>query len=200
MTSARMIHPGPRATQRMQVARTRLVPVSGALRAGETVLAGVARVFADAGCRGGVAFLDGVTCDPMRYVLPALSTDGVHAAWYSDTFAPEGSCRIIRATASVGVKDGQPFLHCHGIWDTLDGRAMGHLLLDSVVAEDCEITGIGALDAWFDSRADAETAFTLFQAAGGGDGSALLVRVAPAAAVRRIAGLDGQHFAGVVQW
>ena len=69
----------------VQAARTRLVPVAGSLRAGETVMAGVARLFAEAGCPGGVVFLDGVTCDPMRYVLPALSRDASHAAWYSGT-------------------------------------------------------------------------------------------------------------------
>lgn len=176
---SRMIHKGPRAIVRVQDAPTRVVAISGRLRAGETVLGGIARVFADAGCRGGVAFLDGVTCDPMRYVLPALSSDGVHAAWYSDTYAPDGPCRIIRATASVGVKDGQPFLHCHGIWDTPDGTAMGHLLLDSVVSEDCQITGIGALDAWFESRHDPETLFTLFHAEGHSDGPAILARISP---------------------
>src|SRR5699024_9954177 len=77
---ARMIHPGPRAPERMQAARTRLVPIEGTLRAGETVMVGVARLFAGAGCPGGVVFLDGVTCDPMRYVLPALSPDAFHAA------------------------------------------------------------------------------------------------------------------------
>lgn len=177
---SRMIHPGPRADPRVQVARTRLVPLSGTLQASETVMAGIARIFGDAGCRGGVAFLSGLTCDPMRYVLPALSTDGLHAAWYSETFAPHGPCKIIRATASVGEKAGAPFLHCHGIWQTPQGTAMGHLLpLDSVVAEDCRIDGIGALDAWFESLHDAETEFTLFQIAGGGDGPGLMARIAP---------------------
>ena len=56
----RMVHPGPRAAVRVQAARTRLVPLQGDLRAGESVLDGVARLFAAAGCRGGVVFLDGV--------------------------------------------------------------------------------------------------------------------------------------------
>ena len=176
-----MIHPGPRAARRVQAARTRLVPVAGSLRAGETVMAGVARLFAEAGCPGGVVFLDGVTCDPMRYVLPALSRDTSHAAWYSDTFAPEGPVRIEAATASVGQRDGAAFLHCHGIWGTRESRAMGHLLpLDSLVAEDAGVSGIGARDAWFDSRPDAETNFTLFQISGGLPGAhGLLARVAP---------------------
>lgn len=180
-STARMVHPGPRAAERMQAARTRLVPVAGTLRAGETVMAGVARLFAEARCPGGVVFLDGVSCDPMRYVLPALSRDASHAAWYSDTCAPEGPVRIEAATASVGQREGAAFLHCHGIWGTGESRAMGHLLpFESVVAQDAPVTGIGARDAWFDSRPDAETNFTLFQISGGQPGArGLLARVAP---------------------
>ena len=146
-----------------------------------TVMAGVARLFAEAGCPGGVVFLDGVTCDPMRYVLPALSSDASHAAWYSDTFAPEWPVRIEAATASVGQRDGAAFLHCHGIWGTGESKTMGHLLpLDSLVAEDAGVSGIGARDAWFDSRPDAETNFTLFQISGGQSGAhGLLARIAP---------------------
>ena len=177
----RMVHPGPRADQRVQALRTGLVPVQRMLRAGETVMAGVARIFADAGCRGGMAFLDGITCDPLRYVLPALSDDPRHAAWYSETVAPVGLTRIIRATASVGMRDGAPFLHCHGLWQTGDAPiAMGHLLpFDSVLAEDARITAIGALDAWFDALPDAETNFTLFQPQGGGAGRGVLARILP---------------------
>lgn len=178
---ARMVHPGPRNELRVQAARTGLVAVQGELQAGETVMAGVARLFAAAGCRGGMVFLDGITCDPLRYVLPALSSDGVHAAWYSDTRAPVGPTRILRATASVGAREGQPFLHCHGLWQTGTAPvAMGHLLpLESLVAADCRVTGIGSREAWFDSLPDAETAFTLFQVAGGGAGSGLIARIAP---------------------
>ena len=115
-----MVHPGPRAAERLRAVRARLAPVSGVLRAGETVMAGVARVFAEAGCRGGMVFLDDVSCAPLRYVLPALSSDGVHAAWYSGTHALENAL-ILRATASVGTRDGAAFLHCHGLWQA--GRA-----------------------------------------------------------------------------
>lgn len=48
-----MIHPGPRAAERIQARRARLVPVSGALRAGQTVMQAVTALFADHGCKGG---------------------------------------------------------------------------------------------------------------------------------------------------
>lgn len=172
----RMIHPGPRAPERAVAVRADLRPISGTLPAGRVLMNAVGRLFADAGCRGGVVWLDGATCDPLRFVLPAPSTDGIHAAWYSDIHAPKGPVKIRHASATVGWKDGAPFLHCHGTWD----RAMGHLLpLDSVLAADARVTGLGAPDAWFEALPDAETAFTLFTPQGTGTGTGLLARIRP---------------------
>jgi predicted DNA-binding protein with PD1-like motif len=171
-----MIHPGPRAAARAVAVPASLRPVAGVLPAGRVLMNAVGRLFADAGCKGGVLWLDGVTCNPLRYVLPAPSTDGIHAAWYSDIHAPNGPVTIRHATATVGWKDGAPFLHCHGTW----GEAMGHLLpLDSVLAADARVTGIGAPDAWFEALPDAETAFTLLNPQGGGTGPGLLARILP---------------------
>lgn len=185
-----MIHPGPRADQRVQAVAATLRPVEGTGRAGQTVMQAVAAIFADAGCRGGMIRLDGAICDPLIYVLPAFSTDGLHAAWYSDRIALDRPSRIGHATAIVGQKDGQTFLHCHGIWE---GR-MGHLLpLDSVLAKDAVLRGLGSPDAWFESLADPETAFTLFQPQGGGSGG-LMARLRPGEDVATaIAALAARH-------
>lgn len=178
--NGRMIHPGPRAAERAQVRNARLLPIKGRLQAGQTVMQAVAALFAKHGCKGGVLSLDGVTCEPMRFVLPALSRDGLHAAWYSDTFAPDGRWTIRNSTASIGQKDGTTFLHCHGIWSSGDETWMGHILpLDSVLAEDVEVAGLGSAGTWFQALSDAETAFTLFTPEGGEDGPALFVRVLP---------------------
>ncbi|GLK65084.1 PCC domain-containing protein [Paracoccus kondratievae] len=176
----RMVHPGPRATSRAEVRRAVLRPVRGRLRAGQTVMQAVGDLFASCGCKGGVLSLAGLCCGPMRYVLPDLSTDGLHAAWYSETHAPPGRWTIHSATATVGWKEGAPFLHCHGIWS--DGRetAMGHLLpFDSVIAEDVTVEGLGAPGTWFEALPDPETAFTLFTPEGGEDGAALFARIRP---------------------
>jgi hypothetical protein len=73
---------------------------------------------------------------------------------------------------------------------------MGHLLpFDSVVAEDAEVAGLGAPDAWFEALPDAETNFTLFAAAGGGTGGGgLLVRLRPDEDVcRALVALASEH-------
>ena len=176
----RMVHPGPRAADRVEARRARLRRVAGILPKGATVMQAVGDLFAAHGCKGGVLALDGISCDPMRYVLPALSTDGLHAAWYSATHAPDGPWTIHEATAVVGCKDGAPFLHCHGTWSDGGGVRMGHLLpLDSVLAADAPVTGLGAAETWFQALPDAETAFTLFTPQGGDGGPALLARILP---------------------
>ncbi len=187
----RMIHPGPRATARVQAVRARLRRVSGRVRAGQGVMDAVAAIFEAAGCRGGMLRLDGAVCDPLHYVLPAFSRDGLHAAWYSDRIALEGPTLVGPATAIIGQKDGATFLHCHGIWQD----RMGHLLpLDSVLARDAVLHGIGSDDAWFEALPDAETAFTLFQPQGGGTGGGLLARLRPGEDVATaIASLCAEH-------
>ena len=181
-TAGRIVHPGPIAEVRCEAVRTALVSVGGELRAGETFMAGVARVFAEAGCRGGFLTIEGGACDPFRYVLPAFSPDKDHAAWYSEMFAPAAGGRFIAATAIVGERDGAPFLHCHGIWDT-GGEAlrMGHVLpFDSIVSEPIGVAGYGSRTATFRSIPDPETNFTLFSVTGeSGFGNGILLRIRP---------------------
>lgn len=198
----RLRHPGPRAADRRQAVAADLRPISGRLRAGGVLMDEVAAVFSAAGCRGGVLFLDGVVCDPFRYVLPALAVDEHHAAFYSATHAPEGRVRIGASTASVGWRDGAPFLHCHGRWLAEGREAMGHVLpFDCRLAADAEVTGLGAASAWFEGLHDPETNFTLFSAmdggggGGGGTGGGCLLRLRPeedvVAAVEAVAAARG---------
>jgi predicted DNA-binding protein with PD1-like motif len=156
-------HPGPLSPDRW-----RSIPATGrwerlTLRTGLTVNEAVARAFAEAGFAGGYARLGGLFLAPLRYVIPAAS-DGRHAAWYSETFAPEGIGRIEQAGAVVGIRDGASFLHCHGSWRHADGsRRMGHLLPhDSVLERDCIIDVLGIAGATFEAEEDPETAFKLF--------------------------------------
>jgi hypothetical protein len=96
--------------------------------------------------------------------MPAASPDAGHVAWYSDTFEPAGRVDIGRACAIVGIRDDKPFIHCHGFWDTAEGRRMGHLLGPlTTVAEPIEVQGIGVQGATFKGIPDPETNFTLFE-------------------------------------
>lgn len=134
------------------------------LKPGRSVNRAVAEAFAEAGFAGGYIRLEDVPVSPMNYVIPAASPDAAHAAWYSATRSPAGVTTIEEAGAIVGWRDGEPFLHCHGIWREADGaRRMGHLLpLDSEFAAEVEAEAWGVCGAIFDVRDDPETNFRLF--------------------------------------
>ena len=157
-------HPGPASVERTAEVAGTPVPLRFVLEPGDAVDTAIARGFAAAGCIGGFVTLRGGQCDPFRYVMPAASPDAHHVAWYSDTFAPEGSVTIERAGAIVGRRDGKPFVHCHGIWNSQEGMRMGHLLApDTMVTEPVEAIGIGLKTATFEGLPDPETNFTLFE-------------------------------------
>lgn len=157
-------HPGPIASERFAAMPCAAERLTLRLEAGSAINDAVAQALAVAGFSGGYIRLRNARVDPMRYVIPAASPDGTHAAWYSDTFAPAGMTVIEDAGLVAGRRDERPFFHCHGIWRTPDGvRRMGHLLpLDSRLAEPVEVTAWGIEGALFDVRDDAETNFRLF--------------------------------------
>jgi hypothetical protein len=143
-------HPGPVSPERTADVTGVPVPLRFVLEPGHSVDVAIATGFAASGCIGGFVTLRGGRCEPFRFVIPAASPDAHHAAWYSDTFAPAGPVEITRACAIVGQRDGKPFVHCHGIWETTEGTRMGHMLAPTtIVAEPIEVTGIGLTGATF---------------------------------------------------
>ena len=157
-------HPGPISPERTVDVAGVPVRLQFVLEPGHSIAAAIAKGFAASGCIGGFVTLRGGQCEPFRFVIPAASPDAEHVAWYSGTFAPAGPVEITRACAIVGQRNGDPFIHCHGIWKTTEGMRMGHMLAaDTMVAEPMEITGIGLSDATFKAMPDPETNFALFE-------------------------------------
>ncbi len=208
---ASLSHRGPKAAERVVWGRGDLRPVAGILRKGETLCSGVGRIFAETGCRGGVISLDGVRCDPLLYVGPAVSRDPAYAAYYSETFSGDSDAPIRASTATVGLREGQPFFHCHGRWQAKGAAIMGHLLPhDCIVAEDQAVSGLGSTSNAFAARYDPETNFTLLhpetegEAGPRGQGSGVFLRIAPdtdlsdaVAEVARAAGIANARIHGV---
>ncbi|MBM1170809.1 PCC domain-containing protein [Microvirga arabica] len=160
----RIDHPGPVAVERYVAVSGAAVPIRFVLEPGLAVDEAVAAGMREAGCIGGFVEFRGGRCEPFRYVMPAASSDPRYVAWYSETFEPDGLVDVTRACAIVGVREGKAFLHCHGIWDTIKGQRMGHMLAPlSRVAEPIDVTGIGFRDATFEAMPDPETNFTLFE-------------------------------------
>ena len=169
----RIDHPGPAAPERIAAVAGSAVPVRFTLEPGRPVDEAVAAGMKAAGCIGGFVEFRGGRCEPFRYVMPAASSDPRYVAWYSETFEPAELVNVRRACAIVGVRDGKTFLHCHGTWDTLEGRRMGHMLAPATtVAEPIEVTGIGLRDATFEAMPDQETSFILFEPVRGAEAGA----------------------------
>lgn len=166
-------HPGPPSAERIFSAPCQAERLTLTLEPGRSVNRAVAEAFDRAGFAGGYIRLRDAAASPMRYVIPAAAVDGRHAAWYSETFAPEGVTVIEDAGMVVGRRDGEPFLHCHGLWRTPDGaRRMGHLLpLEAEFAEPVEAEAWAVSGAAFHVRDDEETNFRLFRPVPQDDGT-----------------------------
>ena len=156
--------PGRPAPARIQWAEARGRAFSFTLQAGVPLLEAARRGFAAEGFAGGVLNITGGTLGPFAYVMPALSTTGENAAFYSDTFRPEGITRLRMGAMTLGSRDGAPFFHCHALWTEADGRAGGGHILpeETVVTEAFEVDAFGLDGAVFMAEPDAETNFKLF--------------------------------------
>lgn len=156
--------PGAPVTERIQWVEARGRAFSFTLPAGLPLLEAARRGLAAEGFAGGVLNFDHGALGPFGYVMPALSKTGENAAFYSDTYRPAGVTRTRLGSMTLGMRDGAPFYHCHGLWTEADGKASGgHMLPDeTVVAEPFEVQAFGVDGAMFTAEPDSETNFKLF--------------------------------------
>ncbi len=156
--------PGTPVAQRIQCVEVRGRAFSFTLDAGLPLLEAARRGFAAEGFASGTLNIRGGALGPFGYVMPALSKTGENAAFYSDTFRPQGITRLELATMTLGMRDGAPFFHCHGLWREADGReGGGHMLPgETFVAAPFEVEAFGIDGAMFTAEPDPETNFKLF--------------------------------------
>jgi predicted DNA-binding protein with PD1-like motif len=156
--------PGPEAPERIQWVEVRGRAFSFTLQAGLPLLEAARRGFAAEGFLGGTMNIRRGTLGPFGYVMPALSKTGENAAFYSETFRPAGLSELKLATLTLGMRDGAPFFHCHGLWREADGKISGGHMLpeETFVAEPFEVEAFGIDGAVFAAEVDPETNFKLF--------------------------------------
>ncbi|MDH2342274.1 DUF296 domain-containing protein [Bradyrhizobium sp. SSUT77] len=156
--------PGAPVAERIQWVEARGRAFSFTLQAGLPLLEAARRGFAAEGFAGGVLSFGRGALGPFAYVMPALSKTSENAAFYSETFRPSGVTRTKLGSMTLGMRDGAPFFHCHGLWTEADGRASGgHMLPDETdVAEPFEVEAFGLDGAMFTAEPDPETNFKLF--------------------------------------
>lgn len=160
----RIEQPGTGTPERIQWVECAGRAFSLTLPAGVPLLEAVLEGFAAAGFASGVVKLDGLKLSPFAYVMPALSKTPEHAAFYSETFRPQGGARIEVGAMTFGQRDGAPFFHAHALWVEGDGkRSGGHILPDeTTVAEMITLEAVGLAGAVFAAERDSETNFKLF--------------------------------------
>jgi predicted DNA-binding protein with PD1-like motif len=156
--------PGPAAAERFESFLGTGRTFSFDLQPGLSINAAIAGPLAAANLRAAALVIEGGAFAPFHYLMPALSTDGSHAAWYSDTFSPMGETLMERGNVTFGERDGAPFIHCHATWIEPDGRrCAGHILPhETIVSRPIRATVWGVETVRMVSEPDAETAFTIF--------------------------------------
>lgn len=156
--------PGPAHAEPIQWVQARGESFSFVVEAGEPLIEAVRRGFAARGYVSGVLNAEGGALAPFAYVMPALSETPDHAAFYSAVFRPAGLSRLSTAAMTFGQRDGEPFFHCHALWQEADGRRNGgHILPEgTTVAESFRVEALGLDGVGFVAEPDAETGFKLF--------------------------------------
>jgi hypothetical protein len=156
--------PGPPPPERAVAVPCRATPLRLEIPPGLLLRDAVADAVAARGFDGAVfRFLSG-GLGPFAYVMPALSPDGRTAAWYSETYRPEGVTALDTGALTLGVRDGAAFFHAHAIWREASGkRGAGHILPEvATAALPVLLEGVGLHGARFEAAPDPETGFILF--------------------------------------
>jgi predicted DNA-binding protein with PD1-like motif len=161
--------PGPPPAERIQWVEARGRAFSFTLEAGLPLLEAArrgfaAQGFAAQGFSSGTLNTKSGALGPFAYVMPALSKTSDYAAFYSETFRPQGITQLKLATMTIGMRDGAPFFHCHGLWREADGRVNGGHMLpeETIVAEPFAVEAFGIDGGMFTAEPDPETGFKLF--------------------------------------
>jgi predicted DNA-binding protein with PD1-like motif len=161
----RLVHPGPASPERIESRKGEATALAFVLEPGLTINEAITRPLLEAGMRGGLVEIEGGALGPFTYVVPAVSPDEDHVAFFSRPYVIDGLTRIERASISVGWRENAPFIHCHGLWIEPDGsRRGGHMMpFETVIAEPVQARAWGLKNATYLAEHDPETNFTLFR-------------------------------------
>lgn len=158
-----LAQPGPRLEPRIESVAGHAVPLALTLQPGLPLLEAVAGAVHAAGFDSATLELEGGGFGPFAYVLPAPAPDATHAAYYSASHRPAEGARLERACITFGRRAGQPWLHCHAVWEEAEGRRGGHVLPDeTILATPVAARAWGLAGIALVSEPDPETNFTIF--------------------------------------
>ena len=164
MAERHLRQPGPRGAQPFESFVGVGKRLDFILEPGLSLNEAIARPLGKARIKAALLVLEGGSFHPFQYLMPALATDGYHAAWYSEPYVPDGGAALEAGNVTFGERDGAPFIHCHAIWIEADGRRRaGHVLPhETIISAPIKATAWGVSGVRMVSEPDAETGFTLF--------------------------------------
>lgn len=171
MSERRLQQPGPVAEARFESFEGPGSRFEFMLEPGLSMNEAIARPLLAENIRAAAVTIEGGAFAPLHYLMPALSTDGIHAAWYSDRYSPSGAVRLENGNVTFGEREGAPFIHCHAIWtESGNHRRAGHILPhETIVGDPIRAIAWGVGNISMISEPDAETGFTLFHPVETGD-------------------------------
>lgn len=167
-------HPGAPDPVRIVSLAGNAASLEFTLQAGLNLRDAISAPLIAAGIQGATVRFENLRVSPHHFLMPALSHDGKHAAFYSAPHEVAGGVLIELACATYGRRDGAPFVHCHAIWRDADGKRQGgHMLMEqTIVAGPAAAHAWGLHNATMETRFDPETNFTLFHPAAVDPGAA----------------------------
>lgn len=158
-----LLHPGPALEPRVvsvpALSRgvvTRLVP-------GRTVLDHLAETLRAMGTDSGFAELYAGSLEPVNYCVPTAGDGVVRQVGFSAS-RRSAHGNLVSGSATVGLRDGRPFMHCHSFWtDPRHRRLGGHLWPETTAGPSAPYAAVyGIFGGAWTSADDPETNMPVF--------------------------------------
>jgi len=129
-----LTHPGPQTLPRVLAVETRAVVTRKVLAPGKRLIDELFLILTEQGLANGIAELSGGTFAHISYCVPEDGRGGKEVS-YSET-RHLGGARLILGAATLGSRDGKPFMHSHCVWQTREGKLRaGHLWPETLVGD-----------------------------------------------------------------
>lgn len=161
-TPRRLNHQGPLGSPRIQSYKSRTVTALQSLRSGALLTEELLRITSSLGVTAAYAELSSGTLSPLHYCVPA-SGDGQRCVSFSEDRSTDVG-HLVYGSATIGTREGRPFIHSHLHWMDSNGRLLGgHVFPDTVVSSPAPVAAVvGLLDAEWTSIEDPETSMPTF--------------------------------------
>jgi predicted DNA-binding protein with PD1-like motif len=157
-------HPGPVDPQRVEAHRANALRRIQDLTPGLSILDALWEPLEQTGRTAGKAEFVSGTFDRLRYCIPAPCPDGSRVATFSEPFETSIPVTVVMASATLGLREGHKWMHCHAVWVDDDGTLRsGHLLPETTIGAPPPRAIVDALaGVRLESAPDAETNLPIF--------------------------------------